>query len=60
MNLGPYAYFVLGAYGAFALIVAGMIAWVVIDHRRQSGALAELEARGVTRRSERRPEEATT
>ena len=54
MNLGPYATFVLGAYGAAALIVIGMVAWVVIDHRRQARALAELEARGVTRRSEQR------
>jgi hypothetical protein len=33
---------------------------VVIDHRRQARALAELETRGVTRRSERRAGEATT
>ena len=53
MNLGPYAAFIVGAYGAAALIVTAMIAWVVIDHRRQARALADLEARGVTRRSER-------
>jgi heme exporter protein D len=52
MTLGPYATFILGAYGTAALIVAGMIAWVIIDHRRQTRALADLEARGVTRRSE--------
>ena len=54
MNLGPYATFILGAYGAAALIVTAMVAWVVIDHRRQARALADLEARGVTRRSEQR------
>ena len=60
MNLGPYAAFILGAYGAAALIVTAMVAWVVIDHRRQARALADLEARGVTRRSEQRSGEVTT
>jgi heme exporter protein D len=53
MNLGPHAFFIVSAYGAAALIVATMIAWVVLDHRRQARVLAELEARGITRRSER-------
>ena len=59
MGLGPYAAFIVAAYGAAALIVTAMVAWVAIDHRRQARALAELEARGVTRRSERRSGEAT-
>ncbi|MPZ38172.1 MAG: heme exporter protein CcmD [Rhizobiales bacterium] len=54
MTLGPYAAFILGAYGIAALIVTAMVAWVMIDHRRQARALADLEARGVTRRSEQR------
>jgi len=58
MNLGPHAAFIIGAYGAAALIVAVMIAWVAFDHWRQARALADLETRGVTRRSEQR--EATT
>jgi len=56
MSVGPYAVFILSAYGAAALIVAAMIAWVALDHRRQARALAELEARGITRRSDRRDE----
>ena len=36
MALGPYAAFILAAYGAAALIVTAMVAWVVIDHRRQA------------------------
>ena len=59
MNLGPHAAFIVGAYGAAILIVAAMIAWVVFDHRQQARALAEMEGRGVTRRSERRTGEAT-
>ena len=53
MNLGPHAFFILSAYAVAALIVAAMIAWVVLDHRRQARALADLEARGITRRSGR-------
>jgi heme exporter protein D len=59
MTLGHHAFFILTAYGAAALIVAAMIAWVAIDHRRQARALADLEARGVTRRSERAGEAVT-
>jgi hypothetical protein len=36
------------------LIVGGLIAWFVVDGRRQERALRDLEARGVTRRSSRR------
>jgi len=54
MNLGPHAAFIVGAYGIAVLIVVVMIAWVALDHRRQARALADLEARGVSRRSERR------
>jgi heme exporter protein D len=54
MNLGPHAAFIVSAYAAAALIVGAMIAWVVLDHRRQARMLAGLEARGITRRSDRR------
>ena len=62
MNLGPHAFFIVGAYAAAALIVGAMIAWIVLDHRRQARMLADLESRGITRRSERngRTGEATT
>jgi heme exporter protein D len=53
MNLGPYAAFIVGAYAIAFLIVATMIAWVLIDHWRQTKILSDLESRGVTRRSER-------
>ena len=52
MNLGPYAAFIVGAYAVAIGIIAGMIAWVWLDYRRQLRMLAELEARGVTRRSD--------
>ena len=53
MQLGPYAAFILAAYGIALLIVGSLIAWVLIDHRRQEKILADLESRGITRRSER-------
>ena len=53
MDLGPHYAFIVAAYAIAVLIVAAMIAWVRINYRRQIKILAELEARGVTRRSER-------
>jgi heme exporter protein D len=56
MNLGPYAAFIVGAYAVAASAIAGMIAWVWLDYRRQLNMLADLEARGLTRRSESKSE----
>jgi heme exporter protein D len=53
MDLGPHAAFIVIAYGFATLMVAAMAAWIVVDYRRQTRSLAELEARGMTRRSER-------
>lgn len=53
MNLGPHANFILAAYGAAFVVIGGLIAWVLLDRRAQMRKLLELEARGVTRRSER-------
>jgi heme exporter protein D len=51
MDLGTHAAFIVTAYAAAVVIVGGLIAWVLLDHRAQLRKLAELEARGVTRRS---------
>jgi heme exporter protein D len=56
-DLGPHAAFIVGAYTVAVLIMAAMIAWVWIDHRRQAKLLAELESRGVTRRSTRKADD---
>ena len=53
MDLGPHAAFILAAYAAAAVVIGGLIAWVLLDYRAQMHKLAELEARGVTRRSDR-------
>jgi heme exporter protein D len=57
MSLGPHADFILAAYAVATVVIAAMIVWVVIDHRRQQRMLAELQSEGVTRRSERTKEQ---
>ena len=52
MDLGPYAVFIVSAYAFAVLVIGGLIVWVMLDHRRQRRILADLEMRGVTRRSE--------
>jgi heme exporter protein D len=56
MNLGPHAAFIVSAYAVAVAIIAAIVVWILIDHRRQIRILAELEAQGVTRRSDRKSE----
>jgi heme exporter protein D len=58
MNLGPHAAFIVAAYAVAVMVIAALIAWVAIDHRAQRRRLANLEAHGVTRRSDRAAETA--
>jgi heme exporter protein D len=51
MDLGPHAAFILAAYAAAIVVVAGLIGWVIVDFRAQKRVLGDLEAHGVTRRS---------
>jgi heme exporter protein D len=51
MDLGPHAGFIISAYMVATVVVALLVAWVVADHAAQRRVLAELERRGVTRRS---------
>jgi heme exporter protein D len=53
MDLGPHAAFVWAAYGAVAVVLTLMVAWLTLDGRRQQRLIDELEARGIRRRSER-------
>jgi heme exporter protein D len=57
MDLGPHAAFIVIAYAAAIGIVAGLIVWIVLDRRYLVRELAELDAQGITRRSERSGEE---
>jgi heme exporter protein D len=51
MDLGPHAAFIIASYAMATLVVLGLVAWVLADHAAQRRLLADLEARGVTRRS---------
>ncbi|MEW6255224.1 MAG: heme exporter protein CcmD [Pseudomonadota bacterium] len=46
--------FIVAAYGVAALGLLALTLMLVLDNRAQRRALADLEARGVRRRSERR------
>ena len=52
MDLGPHAAFIVAAYAAAVIVLGGVIAWVLFDYRAQRRKLADLEARGMTRRSD--------
>jgi heme exporter protein D len=53
MSLGPYASFIVTSYALVTAVVASLVAWIIIDYRRQQARLRELEASGVVRRSGR-------
>jgi heme exporter protein D len=56
MDLGPHAGFIIAAYIVATLVVAALVIWVAVDHLAQKRALADLERRGIVRRSaESRP-----
>jgi heme exporter protein D len=59
MDLGPHAGFIVIAYAAAIVIVAGLVAWVALDRHRLVRTVDELEGRGMTRRSERAREDKT-
>ena len=52
MNLGPHTDFIVLAYMAASVVIGALIAWVLLDYRTQTRLLADLDARGVTRRSQ--------
>ena len=54
MDLGPHAGFIIAAYGAATLVVVALIVWVLLDYATQRRVLRDLEARGITRRSDER------
>ena len=50
-DLGPHAIFILAAYGVTFAAVAALAFAIVADDRKQRRLLADLEARGIRRRS---------
>jgi heme exporter protein D len=53
MDLGPHSAFIVAAYLVAMAVLAALVAWVWLDHRAQRRILADLEKRGVSRRSAR-------
>jgi heme exporter protein D len=51
MDLGPHAGFIVAAYAIAAAVVAALVVWVIADHAALKRVLADLERRGITRRS---------
>lgn len=51
LDLGPHAVFIVAAYGVTLVAVAALAAYIVADDRRQRRLLADLERRGIRRRS---------
>jgi heme exporter protein D len=51
LDLGPHAAYIWASYGIVAVVIASLIAWLVADGRRYQRRLAELDAKGIRRRS---------
>lgn len=46
-----HALYVIAAYAASAMVIGGLFAWVLGDQAARRREMAEIEARGVRRRS---------
>jgi heme exporter protein D len=51
MDLGPHAFFIWASYAVAAVVLGALMVWLWADGRRYRRRLAELEARGIRRRS---------
>jgi heme exporter protein D len=51
MDLGPHAAYIWASYAITAIVLAGLVAWLIADGRRQQRLLDELDARGARRRT---------
>ncbi|WP_069442574.1 heme exporter protein CcmD [Methyloceanibacter superfactus] len=60
LDLGPHASFILAAYGVTAIAVAVLVVTTLADDRTQRRKLADLERRGIRRRSATPPKAAKT
>ena len=51
IEAGAHAGFIIAAYAVTVLVLAILVAWIVLDGRAQRRRIADLEARGIRRRS---------
>ena len=52
-GMSAHALYVTAAYGITALVLLGLVGWLLTDQRARQRELAELEAAGLRRRSDR-------
>jgi heme exporter protein D len=52
---GAHGGFILAAYLLTLVVLIGMVLWIILDGRAQRRRIADLEARGVRRRSAGKP-----
>ena len=48
---GSHEGFIVAAYALTAVVLVGMVIWIILDGRAQRARLEELESRGIRRRS---------
>jgi len=51
--MSAHALYVTAAYAITAIVLAGLIGWILLDQRARRRELAVLEAAGVRRRSDK-------
>jgi heme exporter protein D len=51
--MSPHALYVAAAYAITAVVLAGLVGWILLDQRARRRDLTELEASGVRRRSDK-------
>ncbi|HEY5817510.1 MAG TPA: heme exporter protein CcmD [Mesorhizobium sp.] len=51
--MSAHALYVTAAYGLTALVLSGLVVWMLADQRARRRELAQLEASGLRRRSDR-------
>jgi heme exporter protein D len=56
-DLGPHAAFIIAAYVVTFVAISALALFITEDDRKQRRLLAELEARGIKRRSARASEQ---
>ena len=49
--MGPHAPFIIASYALVTGTIGALIGWLIADGRATAAKIAELEARGVRRRS---------
>ncbi len=53
MQAAAHIGFITTTYAAGVVVIGALVAWVMLDYRSQRRILAELESKGISRRSAR-------